>query len=59
MLLPIFLSKEIILMNCAEKLLEPTIFFNLHTKSPYNPGSESPRLKRDLIPNWNLGILMF
>ena len=23
-------------MNCAEKLLEPTIFFNLHTKSPKN-----------------------
>ena len=22
-------------MNCAEKLLEPTIFFNLYTKSPY------------------------
>ena len=22
-------------MNCAEKLLEPTIFFNLFTKSPY------------------------
>ena len=21
-------------MNCAEKLLEPTIFFNLYTKSP-------------------------
>ena len=24
-------------MNCAEKLLEPTIFFNLYTKSPYKP----------------------
>ena len=22
-------------MNCAEKLKEPTIFFNLYTKSPY------------------------
>ena len=22
-------------MNCAEKLSEPTIFFNLYTKSPY------------------------
>ena len=22
-------------MNCAEKLLEPTIFFNLYTKSLY------------------------
>ena len=29
-------------MNCAEKLLEPTIFFNLYTKSPQNSGSESP-----------------
>ena len=35
-------------MNCAEKLLEPTIFFNLYTKSPYNSGSESPWHKRDL-----------
>ena len=26
-------------MNCAEKLLEPTIFFNLYTKSPQNSGS--------------------
>ena len=26
-------------MNCAEKLLEPTIFFNLYTKSPYKSGS--------------------
>ena len=34
MLLPVFLEWEIILMNCAEKLLEPTIFFNLYTKSP-------------------------
>ena len=23
-------------MHCAEKLLEPTIFFNLYTKSPQN-----------------------
>ena len=22
-------------MNCAEKLLEPTIFFNFYTTSPY------------------------
>ena len=28
-------------MNCAEKLLEPAIFFNLYTKSPENSGSES------------------
>ena len=27
-------------MNCAEKLLEPTIFFNIYTKSPKNSGSE-------------------
>ena len=40
-------------MNCAEKLLEPTIFFNLYTKSP---GSESPWRKRDLSPTWNLEI---
>ena len=42
-------------MNCAEKkILEPTIFFNLYTKSPYNSGSESPWRKRDLSPTWNL-----
>ena len=39
-------------MNCAEKQLEPTIFFNLYTKSPYNSGSESPWRKRDLNPIW-------
>ena len=39
-------------MNCAEKLLEPTIFFNLYTKSPYNSGSESPSRNRDLNPIW-------
>ena len=38
-------------MNCAEKLLEPTIFFNLYTKSP-----ESPWRKRDLSATWNLEI---
>ena len=43
-------------MNCAEKLLEATIFFNLNTKSPYNSGSESPWRKRDLSPTWNLDI---
>ena len=44
-------------MNCAENLLEPTIFFSLYTKSPlYNSGSESPWCKRDLSPTWNLDI---
>ena len=43
-------------MNCAEKLLQPTIFFNLYTKSPYKSGSESPWHKRDLNPTWNLEI---
>ena len=43
-------------MNCAEKLLEPTIFFNLYTKLPYNSGLESPWCKRDLSPTWNLDI---
>ena len=43
-------------MNCAEKLLELTIFFNLYTKSPWNSGSESPRRKRDLSQTWNLDI---
>ena len=37
-------------MNCAEKLLEPTIFFNLYIKSPLNSRSESPWRKRDLSP---------
>ena len=52
MLKSIFLLWEINLMNCAEILLEPTIFFNLYTKS----GSESPWRKRDLSPTWNLDI---
>ena len=43
-------------MNCAEKLLELTIFFNLYTKSPSNSGSENPWRKRDLSPTWNLDI---
>ena len=49
-------------MNCAEKLLEPTIFFNLNTKSPKKSGPESPWHKRDLnmflkgYPTWNLEI---
>ena len=43
-----FYNGKFILMNCAEKLLEPTIFFYLYTKSPYNSGSESPWHKRDL-----------
>ena len=43
-------------MNCAEKLLEPTIFFNLYTKSPWKSGSESSWRKRDLSPTWNLEI---
>ena len=43
-------------MNCAEKLLEPTIFFNLYTKSPEKSGSESPWRKRYLSPTWNLEI---
>ena len=37
-------------MNRAEKPLEPTIFFNLYTKSPLKSGSESPWRKRDLSP---------
>ena len=43
-------------MNCDEKLLEPTIFFNLYTKSKYYSGSESPWRKRDLSPTCNLDI---
>ena len=43
-------------MNCAEKLLEPTIFFNLCTKSPSKSGSESPWHKREFSPTWNLEI---
>ena len=41
-------------MNCDEKLLEPTIFFNLYTKSPYNSGSKSPWRKKDLSLTWKL-----
>ena len=41
-------------MNCAEKLLELPIFFNLYTKSQYNSGSKSPGRKSDLSPTWNL-----
>ena len=44
------------LMNCAEKILELTIFFNLYTKSPWNSGFESPWRKRDLSPICNLDI---
>ena len=36
-----------ILLNCTEKILVQTIFFNLFTKSPYKFGSESPWCKRD------------
>ena len=36
-------------MNCAEKLLDSKIFFNLYTKSPLNSGSKSPWPKKDLI----------
>ena len=35
-------------MNFSEKLLEPTIFLNLYTKSPQKSGSEIPWRKRDL-----------
>ena len=42
-----FLQWEIVIINCAEKLLEPPIFLNLYTKSPYNSGSESPWRKRE------------
>ena len=35
-------------MNCAEKLSETTIFFNLYTKSPSNSGYESPGHKREV-----------
>ena len=43
-------------MTYAEKLLEPTLFFNLYTKSPLNSASESLWHKRDLYPTWNLDI---
>ena len=33
-------------MNCTEKIIKPTIFFNLYTKSPSNLGSESLAQKR-------------
>ena len=44
------------LPNCAEKLFEPTIFFNLYTKTPYNSGSESLWRQRDSSPTWNLDV---
>ena len=44
------------LINSAEKLLEPTIFVNLYTKSPLNSGLESLWRKRHLSPTWNLDI---
>ena len=34
-------------MDCAEKIWEPTIFFN---KSPLNSGYESPWSRRNLSP---------
>ena len=37
-------------MNCAEKLLEPTIFFNLYTKSPFHPPLS---MNQNLINNVN------
>ena len=40
----------------AKKLLEPTIFFNLYTKSPKNSNSESPGHNRDLSPTQNLDM---
>ena len=40
-------------MNCTEKILEPTNLLNQYTKSPQNPGSESPRRNRDPSPIWN------
>ena len=43
-------------MNCAEKLLDPTIFPNPHTKPPHNSGPESPQRKRDPSPTCNLDI---
>ena len=43
-------------MNCAEKILEPPIFFNLYTKSPKKSGSQSPWRKTDISPTWNLEI---
>ena len=43
-------------MNCAEKLLEPTIPPYLHTKPPQNLGHQSPWRKRDLSTTWNLDI---
>ena len=37
-------------MDCAEKLLELTIFFYVYTKSPYNSGLESPWRKERFKP---------
>ena len=39
-------------MNCAEKLVETTIFFNLYTKSPKTLGSEISWRKRDHPETW-------
>ena len=36
-------------MNCAEKVLELTIFFNLYTKSPLNPGSKSQKRFKSIL----------
>ena len=41
-------------MNCAEKLLEPTIFLNLYAKTPLNSGSESPWRKKGLEFNYQI-----
>ena len=38
------------------KLLSQQGFFNLHTKSPYNSGSEIPSRRRNLSPTLNLDI---
>ena len=46
-------------MNCAEKLLEPTIFFTLYLHQvtiEFRFRNESPWRKRDLSPIWNLDI---
>ena len=43
-------------MNCAEKLFDSTIFFNLYNKSPLNSGSKSRWPKRDLSQTLNLDI---
>ena len=43
-------------MNCSEKLLEPSTFFNLYTKSPYNSGSESPWRKSKIVSEYDQKI---